>query len=168
MYRAPAALRRHSKLRDMMLTEMIARTLKNTLRCFQRVWMKENQSTSEHGMRELGEVSLFCSLICRRRRLLFCVRLCLGLNELSVRCSLIGPALVQSRRTSYSLSADWPPSARSLRLALRRVWSNSRFAAATRRFYRARVRVCCSLIGRSPLAFSCSSVWSNYRAGLIM
>ncbi len=42
-------------LRDMMLTEMIARTLKNILRRFQRVWMKNHQSTSEHGMRELGE-----------------------------------------------------------------------------------------------------------------
>ncbi|CAN0145489.1 unnamed protein product [Scytosiphon promiscuus] len=38
---------------DAMLTEMIARTLKNILRSFQRMWMKEERSTSEHGMRML-------------------------------------------------------------------------------------------------------------------
>ncbi|CAM9632019.1 unnamed protein product [Ectocarpus sp. 8 AP-2014] len=40
-------------LKDMMLTEMIARTLKNILRCFQRTWMKAERSTSEQGMRML-------------------------------------------------------------------------------------------------------------------
>ncbi|CBN78661.1 conserved unknown protein [Ectocarpus siliculosus] len=40
-------------LKDMMLTEMIARTLKNILRCFQRTWMKAEKSTSEQGMRML-------------------------------------------------------------------------------------------------------------------
>ncbi|CAM9962933.1 unnamed protein product, partial [Ectocarpus fasciculatus] len=40
-------------LKEMMLTEMIARTLKNILRCFQRTWMKAERSTSEQGMRML-------------------------------------------------------------------------------------------------------------------
>ena len=39
----------------MMLTEMVARTLKNILRSFQRKWMKAERSTSEQGMRMLGE-----------------------------------------------------------------------------------------------------------------
>eukprot|EP00752_Nemacystus_decipiens_P012980 g11486.t1 len=43
----------NSVLRDMMLTEIIARTLKNILRCFQRKWMKAERSTSEQGMRML-------------------------------------------------------------------------------------------------------------------
>ncbi|CAM9847619.1 unnamed protein product [Hapterophycus canaliculatus] len=38
---------------DAMLTEMIARTLKNILRSFQRMWMKEERSTSEQGMHML-------------------------------------------------------------------------------------------------------------------
>eukprot|EP00904_Undaria_pinnatifida_P002276 jgi/Undpi1/12049/HiC_scaffold_4.g01748.m1 len=42
-----------SLLRDMMLTEMVARTLKNILRSFQRKWMKAERSTSEQGMRML-------------------------------------------------------------------------------------------------------------------
>ncbi|CAM9944100.1 unnamed protein product, partial [Ectocarpus fasciculatus] len=40
-------------LKDMILTEMIARTLKNILRYFQRTWMKAERSTSEQGMRML-------------------------------------------------------------------------------------------------------------------
>ncbi|CAN0496736.1 unnamed protein product, partial [Laminaria digitata] len=40
-------------LRDVMLTEMVARTLKNILRSFQRKWMKAERSTSEQGMRML-------------------------------------------------------------------------------------------------------------------
>ncbi|CAM9462148.1 unnamed protein product [Pylaiella littoralis] len=42
-----------SVLRNMMLTEMVARTLKNILRSFQRKWMKAERSTSEQGMRRL-------------------------------------------------------------------------------------------------------------------
>lgn len=49
-----------SVLRDMMLTEIIARTLKNILRCFQRKWMKAEKSTSEQGMRMLGEGFFAC------------------------------------------------------------------------------------------------------------
>eukprot|EP00903_Cladosiphon_okamuranus_P015185 g14039.t1 len=43
----------NSVLRDMMLTEIIARTLKNILRRFQRKWMEAEKSTSEQGMRIL-------------------------------------------------------------------------------------------------------------------
>ena len=50
-----ASFVRKSVLRDMMLTEMVARTLKNILRSFQRKWMKAERSTSEQGMRMLGE-----------------------------------------------------------------------------------------------------------------
>lgn len=46
---------RNAMLRDIMLTEMVARTLKNVLRSFQRKWMKHQRSTSEQGMRLLGE-----------------------------------------------------------------------------------------------------------------
>lgn len=49
-------------LRNMILTEMVARTLKNILRSFQRKWMKAKRSTSEQGMRELGEQAPFPAL----------------------------------------------------------------------------------------------------------
>lgn len=44
------------RLRDTMLTEMVARTLKNILRSFQRGWMKAERSTSEQGMSMLGKI----------------------------------------------------------------------------------------------------------------
>ncbi|CAM9770018.1 unnamed protein product, partial [Choristocarpus tenellus] len=49
------AVELHSILREVILTEMVARTLKNILRSFQRKWMEAECSTSEQGMRHLGE-----------------------------------------------------------------------------------------------------------------
>ncbi|CAM9265877.1 unnamed protein product [Ascophyllum nodosum] len=40
-------------LKEMILTEMVARTLKNLLRGYQRRWMKTERSTSDQGMRRL-------------------------------------------------------------------------------------------------------------------
>ncbi|CAM9776212.1 unnamed protein product, partial [Phaeothamnion confervicola] len=44
----------NSLLREMLLTEIVARTLKNMLRDFQRKWMKAKRSTSEQGMHALA------------------------------------------------------------------------------------------------------------------
>lgn len=47
-----------SVLKEMILTEMVARTLKNILRFYQRQWMKAKRSTSDQGMRRLGILRL--------------------------------------------------------------------------------------------------------------